>query len=105
MVGRREGFRCLRDALTWAVRHYSVVFVDLSTVSSIDASALGVLARAQQRAMGLGSALCLAAPSTPVLNALRAWGLDEVVAVVDTVPETRRARRPDTYRWFVHACR
>ena len=78
--------RSLGDALTWAVNHHSAVFVDLSAVPAVDPFGLGALVRAQHRAVGMGTALCLVAPSQPVLKALRALRLDDVFAVVDNVP-------------------
>lgn len=93
----------LRDALTWAVRHHQAVFVDLSGVPSVDASGLGVLARAQRRAVGLGAAFCLVAPSHPVLSALRVLRPDARFALVDAVPAPRRRPRSGVYRRLLHS--
>jgi anti-anti-sigma factor len=93
----------LRDALTWAVRHHTAVFVDLSAVSAVDAAGLGALIRAHRRASSRGVALCLVAPSQPVLSALRAPRLSDMFTVVDGAPTARRGPRPGMGRSLMHA--
>jgi anti-anti-sigma regulatory factor len=51
--------RNLRDSLTWAVNHHTMVLVDLSAACVVDRSALVALARAHRRATALGAVLCL----------------------------------------------
>ncbi|GAA3939384.1 STAS domain-containing protein [Actinoplanes auranticolor] len=93
----------LRDALTWAVRHHTAVFVDLSAVSAVDDAGLGALIRAHRRASSLGAALCLVAPSQPVMRALDAPRLSDVFTVVGVAPAARRGSRSGIGRSLLHA--
>ena len=61
------------------------LIVDLSHVSSCDASGLAVLVGTNRRARLLGGVLRLAAPAPPVTEALRITGLDRQLDVFPTV--------------------
>jgi anti-sigma B factor antagonist len=78
----REQLRGLPD------RQASRVIVDLSAVTSCDASGLAALVAAGHRAWRLGGTLQLAVPAPAVLTALRLTGLDAYFQIV--APGVRR---------------
>ena len=76
----------LREQLLGVLRpDASRLIVDLSHVSFCDASGLAVLVGTNRRARLLGGVLRLAAPTPPVLEALRITGLDLQLDVFPTV--------------------
>lgn len=78
----REQLRGLAD------QQASRIIIDLSGVTSCDASGLAVLVAAGRRAWLLGGMLQLTAPAPAALTALRLTGLDthfEIVAPVTTI--------------------
>jgi anti-sigma B factor antagonist len=69
-------------------RQASHIVIDLSGVTSCDASGLAVLVAAARRAWRRGGILQLTAPAPPVLAALRLAGLDahfEIITPVKTM--------------------
>jgi anti-sigma B factor antagonist len=62
-------------------RDTGLVVLDLSRVSSCDASGLAVLIGTQRRARPLGIMVRLAAPSLPVTKVLRSTGLDRSLTI------------------------
>ena len=76
----------LRDQLLGLLRPDACrLIVDLSHVSSCDASGLAVLVGTNRRARLLGGVLRLAAPAPPVIEALRITGLDLRFDIFPTV--------------------
>lgn len=67
-------------------RSATLVALDLSQVTSIDASALGAIASSHLRALLSGTALAVVAPSRPALHGLECTHLDRMLAIVDAVP-------------------
>jgi len=72
----REQLRAVPD------QQASRIIVDLSGVTSCDASGLAVLVAAGHRAWRLGGILQLTVPAPAVLNALRLTGLDAYFEIV-----------------------
>ncbi len=91
----------LREQLLGVLRPDAArLIVDLSRVSSCDASGLAVLVGTNRRARLLGGVLRLAAPAPPVIEALRITGLDLQLDIFPTVPAaiigtTASPRSPD----------
>ena len=86
----------------------SRIVVDLSGVTSCDASGLAVLVGTSRRARLLGGVLRLAAPAPPVEAVLRLTGLDSRFEIFDTGPAATRASAADgpdheAERGVVHA--
>lgn len=67
-------------------RSVSLIAVDLGLVVDVDASALGALITAHNRAVRTGTALILVAPHEPVVRRLERSHLDDVFPIVDRVP-------------------
>jgi anti-sigma B factor antagonist len=89
----------LREQLLGVLRpDASRLIVDLSHVSFCDASGLAVLVGTNRRARLLGGVLRLAAPTPPVIEALRITGLDLQLDIFPTVSAAitgTKARIPD----------
>jgi anti-sigma B factor antagonist len=66
--------RAMRDALATGPAHLEV---DMSAVTFMDASGIGVLLAARQRAVDSGGSLTLRAPSWAVRRLTGVLGLDE----------------------------
>lgn len=71
--------RAMRDALATGPR-LAHLEVDMSAVTFMDASGIGVLLEARQRAVDAGGSLTLRAPSRAVRRVTGILGLDEVLA-------------------------
>lgn len=69
----------LRDALTTALTRGPHIEADLSAVTFMDASGIGVLIAAQLDATASGGSLTLRNPSRAVLRLVEILGLDEVL--------------------------
>ncbi|MGH3195883.1 MAG: STAS domain-containing protein [Streptosporangiaceae bacterium] len=86
----------LREQLFGLLRpHASRIVVDLSGVTSCDASGLAVLVGAGRRARLLGGVLRLAGPSAPVTAGLSLTGLDSRFEIFATAQAATRAPAPD----------
>ncbi|HSZ40039.1 MAG TPA: STAS domain-containing protein [Trebonia sp.] len=89
----------LRERLTGLLHHGTGLLVlDLSRVLSCDVSGLAVLIGAQRRARLLGSVVCLAAPSPPVVKLLRSTGLDRSLTVCPDLPGALAAQQHGSAR-------
>lgn len=73
--------RAMREALTAALRAGPDLIVDLSGVTFIDCSEVGVLVAARNEAVAGGGSLVLRAPSEAVRRVTRILGLDGVLPV------------------------
>lgn len=71
----------LRDALTTALTRGPHIEADLSAVTFMDASGIGVLLAVAKQAMDAGGTLTLRAPSRTVRRLVEILGLDEVLPV------------------------
>jgi anti-anti-sigma factor len=71
----------LRDALTTALTRGPHIEADLSAVTFMDASGIGVLLAARRQAAEAGGSLTLRAPSAVVRRLTEILGLDEVLPV------------------------
>ena len=86
----------LREQLLGLLRpQASRIVVDLSGVTSCDASGLAVLVGARRRARLLNGVLRLAAPAPPVAAVLLLTGLDVRFEIFATVPAATRAPPAD----------
>jgi anti-anti-sigma factor len=89
----------LRERLTDVLhRGTGPLVLDLSRVLSCDVSGLAVLIGAQRRARLLGSVVCLAAPSSPVVKLLRSTGLDRSVTICPDLPSALAAQQHGSSR-------
>ena len=66
------------------------LILDLSRVLSCDQAGLAVLIGIQRRARLLGITVCLAAPTLPVVDLLRATGLDRRFTIYPDLPSALR---------------
>ncbi len=66
------------------------LILDLSRVLSCDKAGLAVLIGTQRRARLLGITVCLAAPTLPVADLLRATGLDRRFTIYPDLPSAFR---------------
>jgi anti-anti-sigma factor len=66
------------------------LILDLSRVLSCDQAGLAVLIGTQRRARLLGITVCLAAPTLPVADLLRATGLDRRFTIYPDLPSALR---------------
>ena len=71
--------------------------VDMSAVTFMDASGIGVLLAARQRAVDGGGSLTLRAPSWAVLRVTGVLGLDEVFSSAGDPPARRRLERAGSH--------
>jgi anti-anti-sigma factor len=72
--------RAMRDALAAELGHGPVhLEVDMSTVTFMDASGIGVLLAARRQAVDAGGSLTLRAPSRATRRLTGVLGLDEVL--------------------------
>ncbi|GAB3827190.1 STAS domain-containing protein [Dactylosporangium cerinum] len=67
------------------------VIVDLSAVTFMDSTTLGVLIGAHNRVRERGGALGLVCPDDKIRRVFRITGLDNVFALFDTVPDAATA--------------
>lgn len=67
------------------------VIVDLTAVTFLDSTTLGVLIGAHNRVRESGGALGLVCPDDKVRRVFRITGLDKVFALHDTVPDAATA--------------
>ena len=72
----------MRDALETGLRAGAELVADLSAVTFIDATGIGVLLAIRRQAMEAGGSLTLQAPSRAVRKLTRICGLDEVLLAV-----------------------
>lgn len=76
--------QAVRDALTAAVKEAGRVVVDLSEVTFVDSTAMGLLIEARAQ-LPDRSAFVLAAPGIETRRALQVSGLDRHFTITDTV--------------------
>lgn len=82
----------LRQTITTALDEGSgKVIVDLSTVTFMDSTTLGVLIGAHNRVRESGGALGVVAPDDKIRRVFRITGLDKVFTLYDTVPDAATA--------------
>ncbi len=62
-----------------------LLVIDLSDLSFLDSSGMGVIAAAQGRAAEAGRRLVVVKPSAPVKSAFQLSGLEDVLEMVDDV--------------------
>lgn len=91
--------RQLRDTLCAHLnRSPAVMVIDLSELTFIDSTILGVLVAAHRRAQALGSALRLVAPPPFVQRLLKLTALDTLLDILPDLPTAlfgvERPRRP-----------
>lgn len=79
---------CLVDLVDGGARR---IVVDLSAVTFIDSTALGVLIGGVRRLHGTGGAMALVVTSRPVERVLSITGLDRVFSIHDTLDEALAA--------------
>jgi anti-anti-sigma factor len=84
----------VRDRVVGVLHHGKrLLIVDLSCVLSCDPAGLAVLVAIQRRARLLGITVCLAAPTLPVVNLLRATGLDRRFTIYPDLPSALAPQR------------
>ena len=93
----------LRQALARSAALRTNVVVDLSRVTGIDSSGLGVLVDAIHRVCDRGGSLVLCSPTSNVRRVLELVGVPRVVEIVDSVADARallaaRSGRPGARR-------
>lgn len=76
--------QAVRDALTAAVKEAARVVVDLSGVTFVDSTAMGILIEARSQ-LADRSAFVLASPGVETRRALQVSGLDRHFTISDTV--------------------
>jgi anti-sigma B factor antagonist len=82
----------LRERVTALLQPESMhLVVDLTRISFIDSTGLGVLVAGQNRAGELGGGLSLVCQQERVLKLFRITGLDQVFAIFPTLPEALAA--------------
>ena len=79
-------------------RSAGLLVLDLSSVSSCDASGLAVLIGTQRRARPLGVLVRLAAPSGPVARALHSTGLDRHLTIYQDLSGALATERDEPAR-------
>ena len=72
----------MRDTLETGLRAGADLVADLSAVTFMDASGIGVLLAIRRQAVEAGGSLTLRAPSGAVRKVIGICGLDEVLAAV-----------------------
>jgi anti-sigma B factor antagonist len=82
----------LRQTITTALDDGGgTVIVDLTTVTFMDSTTLGVLIGAHNRVRETGGALGLVCPDDRIRRVFRITGLDKVFTLYDTVPAAATA--------------
>jgi anti-sigma B factor antagonist len=84
----------LQQALHQAMQHSSCVIIDLSRVSFLDSSGLGVLIGARSRAQQLGGSVFLVRPPATVRKLLVGTRLQQSFPVYESVQEAVDALHP-----------
>jgi anti-sigma B factor antagonist len=73
--------RCVREAVFPEIRESAHVVVDLSGMTYLDSSGLGVLVGGYKLAKGRDATFCIAAPTPDVVHLLTITGLDRFLPI------------------------